>query len=51
MNIKHINWKKELKDWRNWLIVGMSSWGTLMGLISWLSKPEVQQAIREGMRI
>jgi hypothetical protein len=44
--MRKTNWKKEIRDWRNWVWIGMSSFGTFIALISWLSSPQGQQVIQ-----
>jgi len=43
------NWKKELRDWS--IILGMSSLGTILSFLSWISeRPEVQNFIKGLVR-
>lgn len=44
-----MNGKDEKKDWV--IIIGMSTLGTIMALISWLSSPQGQQIIQNLVRM
>jgi hypothetical protein len=46
---RKINWKREIRDWS--IIIGMSSLGTFMAFITWITKPEVQEVIRKTLRL
>jgi hypothetical protein len=46
-----INWKKEIRDWRNWVWIGMSSFGTWIWFLSWVTSPQGQQFIQHLGRL
>jgi hypothetical protein len=46
--LRNINLKKESRDRRNWVIIGMTSFGTITALLALLAEkaPEIQSFIR-----
>jgi hypothetical protein len=43
--------RRELRDRRNWVWIGMSSYGTIVWFISWITSPQGQQVIQHLGRL